>query len=719
MASIQEQIAARRAELAQQNQGGDIKAQIAARRAELAKGGGAQRNADGTYGQPPDGAYMNESGQMVDPAALAAQDERYISAFPVAGRVQEAVQGIPLIGEWADEAVSALGQPETAQTMRRVSDAFERERPGQSTALNISGGVAASIPMAMSAAGTKAADFVMKGGNAAMRALRAGAVVAPGGAVEGASSFAGRVQEGSRAAEAGKGALVGGGLALALGPIASLTGEAVTSLARRVKRLDVRAIADEFGLSPEASRVVKQALANDDLDTAAQRLSQLGDDAMLADAGPGTSALLDASASTGGTALRVARDAAETRATQVGKRLGQALDGLLGKPQGVKTAARGIASETSAARRSAYDLAYSRPIDYAAPAGRGVEDVLSRIPVRTLNSAISEANDAMTAAGIRNQQIMAEIADDGAVAFREMPNVQQLDFLKRALDDVSRGNTDQFGRLTEAGNRARRLSGQLRDALREAVPEYGKALRLGGDKIQRDDALELGKNLLTRRVSAEDVQRFMRQGVSSEAKAALRQGLREGIEEGLSNVRRTITDPNVDAREAMQLVKDLSSRANIGKLRQIIGSERANRLLQELDRSAAALELRAAIATNSKTAIRQSVQGQIADEAAPGILRRTAGNVGNPLDAAQDITRTLTSIDPRSMSAREKAIFDEIAQALVGIKGAEAQAALKAVRRAMNGQPIKDAEAALIGKVAGGAIGLGSYQTGVRLLETR
>jgi phage gpG-like protein len=169
----------------------------------------------------------------------------------------------------------------------------------------------------------------------------------------------------------------------------------------------------------------------------------------------------------------------------------------------------------------------------------------------------------------------------------------------------------------------------------------------------------------------------------------------------------------------MQLVKDLSSRANIGKLRQIIGSERANRLLQELDRSAAALELRAAIATNSKTAIRQSVQGQIADEAAPGILRRTAGNVGNPLDAAQDITRTLTSIDPRSMSAREKAIFDEIAQALVGIKGAEAQAALKAVRRAMNGQPIKDAEAALIGKVAGGSIGLGSYQTGVRWLETQ
>ncbi|KIC39356.1 hypothetical protein [Leisingera sp. ANG-M7] len=679
----------------------------------------AQRNPDGTYGQPPEGAFQNAAGQVVDPALQAAQDERVIAAYPVAGRVQEAVQGIPILGEFADETVGALGQPETADTMRRVSDAFERQRPGQSMALNIGGGVASAIPLAAGAAGAKAVDFVSRGGNALTRALRVGAVAAPGGAVEGAASFAGRAEDGERLAEAGKGALIGGGMAAALGPFASLIGEGATAMAKRIKRLDVRTIADEFGLKPEAARVVKQALANDDLDAAAARLSQLGDDAMLADAGPGTAALLDASANTGGAALRVARDAAETRATQVGQRLGQTLDGLLGKPGGVKAAARDIASETSPARQAAYDLAYSKPIDYAAASGRKVEEVLSRVPARTMQSAVQEANDAMTAAGLRNQQIMAEIADDGSVAFREMPNVQQLDFLKRALDDVARGNTDQFGRFTEAGNRARRLAAQLRDSVREAVPEYGRALRIGGDKIQRDEALALGKNMLSRRTTLEDVQQFMRQGVSAEAKQALRQGLREGIEEALSNVRRTITDPNTDAREAMQLVKEMSSRANVGKLQQILGTQRANRLLQELDRTAAALELRAAIATNSKTAIRQSIQEQVSDEAAPGMVRRTAGNMGNPLEAAQDITRTITGIDPRSMSAREKAIFDEISDRLVNIRGEEAQRALAAVRRAMAGQPLKNAEAALIGRVAGGSLGLGSYQTGMQSLETQ
>jgi hypothetical protein len=240
---------------------------------------------------------------------------------------------------------------------------------------------------------------------------------------------------------------------------------------------------------------------------------------------------------------------------------------------------------------------------------------------------------------------------------------------------------------------------------------------MGGDKIQMDEGLDLGKNLLSRRIKAEDVEAFLRQGVSNEARQAVRQGLREGIEDALSNVRRTITDGNTDAREAMQLVKEMSSRANIRKVRLILGSARADRLMKELDRTAAALELRAAIATNSKTAQRMGVRGEIADQTAPGIIRRTAGNMGNPLDAAQDLTRTLVGIDPASMSAREKSILDEIAGALVNTRGDEAQRALVAVRGALAGQPIKDADAALIGRLVGGSI-VGGGAASARQLST-
>lgn len=636
-------------------------------------------------------------------------DEQRIAENPIAARVQEFNQGVPFVGEWLDEGVEMVS-PQAAQNMRATSDAMERQRPGESLALNVAGGVAGSVPLAMGARADKAADFVTRGGNMVMRGLRAATVAAPVAAAEGAASFAGRADEGERGRAAAVGALVGGGLGAFLGPVATMLGEGAASLAKRVKRLDVRAIADEFNLSPAAARTVKEALANDDLDAAAARLSQLGDDAMLADSGPATGQLLNASSATGGKALRVTRDAVSRRSDEIGARLPGRLDAILGKPQGIRASAREISRGTAAARDAAYTRAYSQPIDYSGP-GRRIEEVLQRVPPRTLRTAIDEANEAMREAGTRNRQIMAEIADDGSVRFREMPNVEQLDQIKRALDTIGREAVDQFGRPTSQGSRARRLARDLRDATADAVPAYRSALKVGGDKIQRDEALDLGRKLLFRNTSVEDVSDFMRSGVSSEAREAVRQGVRESIETTLSNVRRTITDPDVDAREAMQLVKEVSSRANKAKLRAVLGESKADALLNELDRAATALTLRAAVSRNSDTAIRTAIQGQVRDEATPGLPRRTLGNLGSPLDAGKEITQTIAGIDPRSMSAAEKAIFDEIATALTSIRGQDAQRALAAVRGALNGQPIKDAEAALIGRLVGGSAAAGGYQS--------
>lgn len=673
----------------------------AARRAASARAASARRNPDGTYGKPPEGYEIDRSsGQMVDVARRDAADEALLAERPLASRAVEVAQGAPLVGEWLDEAVEAVS-PRAAGNMRAMSDAMERQRPGQSLALNMAGGILPTIPLAAASGATKAADFVMRGGNALTRGLRAGMLAAPAGALEGASAFAGRANSGERAREAGKGALVGGGLAAALGPVASMTGEGVSSLAKRVKRLDVRTIADEFGLSMPAARTVKQALLNDDLDAAQTRLTQLGGDAMLADAGPATGALLDAAANTGGTALRVTREAVDGRANDVGKRLPGFLDSVLGRSMGVKTAAKQISTMTARARKAAYDTAYSRPINYASSKGRAIEDVLARVPSGTMRKAVQEAQDAMREAGIVNRQIMAQIADDGSVTFTQMPDVMQLDYLKRALGEVANGEVDQYGRMTGAGLRASRLARDLRDALKDAVPEYGRAVKIGGDKIQQDEALTLGKSLLFRNTTVEDVRAFMNSGVSREAKASLRQGLRESIEQTLSNVRRTITDPNTDAREAMTLVKEMSSRANKEKLGLILGDVRTDRLLNELDRSAAALELRAAVAGNSKTAIRGAIHGQVSAEAAPGVVRQTAGELGSPMEAARPVTRMIAGTDAQSISAREKAIFDEIAGALTRIRGPQAGAALAAVRRALAGQPLKDAEAALIGRLVG------------------
>jgi hypothetical protein len=644
-------------------------------------------------------------------------DEQVLADHPIAARVQEFNQGTPFIGEWLDEAVG-LVSPKAQQGMNQLSDAMERQNPGQSVALNVAGGIGYTAPLVAAGTGTKAADYVARGGSKLTRALRGASVAAPAAAVEGASSFAGRAEDGDRMGAAGVGAAVGGSLGAVLGAFAPMVGEGVAKLAKRVKKLDVQAIAEEFGISAPAARTVKAALINDDLDAAAARLGQLGDDAMLADSGPATGQLLDAASATGGEALRVTRDAVSERSAQIGARLPKRLDELLGKVQGVKSVARGIAGDTAPARQAAYERAFAQPIDYSG-AGRKIEDVLSRVPPRTLKTAIDEANEAMIEAGQRNMQIMAEIGDDGAVVFREMPNLQQVDQIKRALDAIGRESLDQFGRPTSQGVRAQRLARSLRDAAQEAVPAYRAALKAGGDKIQRDEALDIGRKLLFKNTTVEDVREFLSQGVSQEARAAARQGLRETIENTLSNVRRTITDPDIDAREAMQLVKEVSSRANKAKLRLVLGESKAKALLDELDRAATALTLRGAVARNSATASRLGAQDQVRAEATPGLPRRTLGNMGNPLEGAREVTQTIAGIDPRSMSEVEKGIFDEIARALTGIRGPDAQRALQAVNQALQGQPIKDAEAQLIGRVVAGSGVTGAYQAGRQSLAPR
>jgi hypothetical protein len=645
--------------------------------------------------------------------AQRTTDQLTIGQNPVAARVQEFNQGAPLVGEWLDEAVGMFS-PTARDAMRQTSDAMERQNPGQSAGLNVAGGIAYSLPALMFQAPAAVGNFVTRGGTAMTQALRAGAVAAPAAALEGASNFAGRAEEGERGGEAIRGATIGGALGGVLGAFAPTLSAGAAHLAKRWKKLDVGVIASEFGISPDAARTVKEALANDDLAAAAARLGQLGDDAMLADAGPATGALLNASSKTGGSALRVTREAVEGRSERLGARLPQRLDAILGKSAGIRAAARGIAERTAPARNAAYQRAYSSAINYADDTGRGIEEVLSRIPANTLNRAVQEANEAMQAAGIRNMQIMAQISPEGTVRFVEMPNVQQLDEIKKALDGLAREAVDTFGRPTGQGIRASKLARELRDAVGNAVPSYRNALRIGGDKIKEDQALDIGRKLLWKNTTVEDVRDLVEGGMSVDARNAARRGLRETIENTMSNVRRTITDPNTDAREAMGLVKEVSSRANKEKLALILGEGRASALLDELDKMATALELRSAVARNSDTAINQAIQGQVRAEATPNLALRTLGNLGNPLDAAKEVTQTIAGIDPRSMSEAERAIFAEIADSLTRIQGPAAQRALVAVNNALQGQPIKDGEAQLIGRVLAGSTAVGSYRAGTQ-----
>lgn len=660
-----------------------------------------------------DPAQIEKIMQGATPAetSMSSFDQQTIAQAPIAARAAKALQGVPFVGEYVDEAAGAMIGGDATQNIRAVQGAMDRERPKESTALAIGGGIAGAVPMALAAPLNAIPAVTGLAGRAAV-GLGLGAVT---GGVEGAVSGYGAGNNGDRAQSALQRGAVGAALGGVIGGVAPLASAGIKAVAERIKGMDITVISNRFGVSKDAARVVKAAIENDDLAAAEAALKRAGSDAMLADASPSTSQLLDTAMQSGGKAARIGREAVDSRAVAANDRLTKSFDAILGKPEGVKAASRDVATRTAGIRSMAYDRAYNTPIDYSTGGkGEAILGVIDRIPPRTVQGAVQEANDAMRAAGVTNKQILIDIADDGAVTFREMPNVQQLDELKKALGSIAQNETDAItGRITGAGMRAKKLAADLSAALGDAVGPYKTAVKLGGDKIAEQNALDIGRKALLSGTTREQVAEAMT-GASKEAQEAARRGLRTYIDDTLANVKAAISDPNTDAREAMRVVKDMSSRANREKVETILGKPRADALMRTLDEAAAQLGTRSAVARNSATASRLAGKEAIDAITEPGALATLLQ--GQPVEAGRKLVQLFTGRTSEAATAQKQAIYAEIAQALTQMRGPQAQDALQAVNKAIAGQPVSSAEAARIARAltTGGA--LAAYQTGTQSL---
>lgn len=662
------------------------------------------------------------SAERAADADQIAEDQALLSGVPawLQGATKFS-QGIPFVGQYSDEITGAFdratgGTGAAGDLQRAIQGAMDRQNPKTSLALQIGGGLTGGVGIGGLA--SKAASAIglssLVPASTLGKSVAAGVGGAVAGGAEGAISGYGAGTDGNRGASALMGGLTGAAIGGVVGGLAPAASSGIKNALEWMKGRDISVIASSFKISPDAAKVVKAAIENDDFAAAQAAIQRAGDDAMLADASPAATQLLDTAMQSGGKAARIGRDAVEARASAANDRLTRMFDGLLGTPTGTKAANSEIATRTAGIRQQAYDRAYGSVIDYASDTGRNIEAVLSRIPPRTVQAAVSEANDAMRAAGIKNQQIIAEIADDGSVVFREMPNVQQLDELKKALGAIAQNETDAVtGRITGAGARAKNLARELSDAIGGAVPSYKTAVKLGGDKIAEQNALDLGGRLLLPSVTRETVADAMK-GASKEAIEAAKRGLRTYIDDTLANVKSAVSNPNIDAAEALRAVRDLSSRANQEKVAMVLGDSKAKALFRALDEARAQLETRANVARNSATASRMAGKDAIDSITAPGPIGTLMQ--GRPVDAARQVVQALTGNGAEAVTARKQEIYAEIAQALTTMRGAEAEAALATVQKAIAGQPVTSAEAARVARLVASTASLGAYQSGTKSL---
>jgi hypothetical protein len=654
------------------------------------------------------------SGMTAGEVSRGGIDESLIAQNPVAARAGEFVRGVPFVGSRVDEALGAALGPQAATGARALSGAMQRQRPRETLGLNVAGGIAAAAPAAVMApqALTGAMGSVLGSGSRAAQIGRGVVAGATLGGIEGGIYGSGEgVTPQERVSEAQTGAGFGAGLGFLLGGATPVVEAGARNVISLFRRSDIAQIAATFGISPNAARVLKNTFEmGGDMNAAMQRLQQAGSEGMIADAGPAAQALLDAVASSGPAGSAATRAPIDERMVRTQENLETGLTGLLGQPaEGPVTAVSEIMQRTQTQRGDLYDRAYRTPIDYSAQPGQQIESIIrQRIEPNVLMQAVSEANAEMADRGLSNQQIMAQIADDGTVQFVEMPNVRQIDEMKKALNQLSRNARNFEGAVpveTQQSLRYARQAGDLRDALIEATGgsqgTYAQAVKVGGDTIQERNAYEFGERLLSPRTRIEDVRLEMGVNPSDAQIEAAKRGLRTRIDQVVGDVRRIPSDPNIDARQAVATLREMSSDNAREKIRRVLGSD-ADDIFKMLDEASVAAETRAAMAANSRTAIRQAAQGDIEQMTQPGAVGEALR--GEPINTTKRLVQAVTGYTEEFTAQQRQRIYQDLAKALTQSRGQDAQIALRALDAAMQGQRLTDAQTDMLARLVSSAL---------------
>lgn len=468
----------------------------------------------------------------------------------------------------------------------------------------------------------------------------------------------------SGAIGAGVGATIG-----RFGPtIANAAGSTYGNIANMLSRNQAAA---QAGIDPGVARYITQALQADDAlsPQGFARMQAAGGQGMLVDAAPSTRTMLDTAIQSSGAAGRTARDAIQDRLAVDSASISEALNNTLGMPEGVTSARARIASETAGDRGQAYRDAYNAPIDYSSQSGLLLDELLARVPQEVIN----RANRLMSIRGENSRQIMAQIADDGTVTYMQQPDVRQIDYITRALNEEASAGIGQgaMGGQTDLGSSLQSLSGDIRNVLGNHVPEYRTALDTAGDAIQRSRAVQLGADILNPSLTMDDVIR-QSQNLSDAERQGIATGLRSQIDNLMARVRRTLGNPDTETREAAKALVSLSDRATRTKIEAAIGEDLANQIFQELDRAGMSFELASSVANNSQTFARQNQQ-QVVNDMAGGDGILWALRRGQPLNAGQRATQVATNATDAAVSQRADDINNQIVRMLVA-RGPQAQA---------------------------------------------
>ena len=443
----------------------------------------------------------------------------------------------------------------------------------------------------------------------------------------------------------------------------------------------INEISKAFQISKNAAKLLKKTVMDggEDLAVVLKRMRLGGTQAMVGDATEATKTLLDMIAASGNEAAEIVSRNILNRSQNAAATLEKGLDTNIAKlpdmpnsppgtviKQDAKIVAENLAIKSAPIREKAYNKAYNTKVDYNSDAGMKVLEVLNRTPDSLKTAAVKEANDILQMEGKEVGQMVLTVGDDGLLKFVQQPNMMQLDYIKRALSELAYDPLKVTGLSKAAGN----IRFQLTDALKKLNPDYKKALKLGQEKITRENAIDIGEEALKNSTSVAQLSKLLNdKNIGKEEREMVAMGLRASLDRIMGNVKAT-ANIGADVQAMKKVLAEFSSSNARKKLRLLIPDDKDYKaIIKEINKSHAAISLQNAVNINSKTFTRTSLQEEATEIIEGGVIKTLSR--GEPTLAVAKLVNKILRV--KEITAQDRAvIMKELATVLVEKRGGAA-----------------------------------------------
>ena len=513
-------------------------------------------------------------------------------------RAASMAKGIPFVRGYVEptfagaRAVTQGMSPTTAMdTIRAAIERREQEAPLTVGASRLGTGIATAAATAPSmTAKTVVGRTAQAAGYGGVLGALEGLV---GGFGEGLFARDGGFDEAMQTAQRQAG--IGGVAGTVFGAAGQPAAEGLGALYGSYLREPVRDIVEKIGFKKDAANVVEEFLAMDAAQ-AVESAEQVGPYGSISTLGPNTEALLDAVANTPSEGARIAKQNLDETALAASRDLNDRLNNVLGEPtpvgEGIMTQKSDIMISTAAERREAYDAAYDFQIDADTEGGAAVLNLFGRVDPSDLAGA---------------KTLLREAGENPDLL--ENPTVATIDYVTQQLYDAGQALKRQ-GQARAAQSKMN-LARELRSALDEINPDYAKARAAGKDAIDQKLAADLGNDILSPRVTREDVALAMK-NVDEVGAKQLKLALRNRIDELMANAKINPRARNeAEVVEALAALKAMNNRAVAQKLQLALGKDAADEIGEQIAQTSGALLQQAQVAAGSRTNIRRLVDDRL------------------------------------------------------------------------------------------------------------